>query len=121
MKKIEWRRRGKEMIATVKLLHWWTHGNEWIAKVVGFDDKYVYQREFCPTIERDWSRSGKNGSTYFWIKEKGYYEYREPRTGGADRGFLYWDGESDEMVDVDEEVVVEYLKSLENKEVKEEA
>lgn len=113
-RRIEWRRRGKDVIATIRLLHWQTHGREWIAKITGFDEKYIYQREFCPVVEKDWSRSGKNGDTCFWIKEKGYYEIREPKTGGAYRGFYYWDGNSDEITEVDEETIVEYLKTLEN-------
>ncbi len=110
--KIIWKTENGEKIAMVKLRHWQTHGSEWIAQIIDFDDQFTYKRSFCPIEKRVWSRSGKNGDTYFLIEEAGYYEYREPRTGGADRCFLYWDGQSDEMIEVDEEDVIQYLSSM---------
>lgn len=46
---------------TVELRHWRTHGQEWIGKVTGTDEKYGLKLEFCDVIRRNWSRSGKNG------------------------------------------------------------
>ena len=97
----------------IQLRRWSSHGHEWIAKIEGFDDKYLYKRKFQPYLERDWSRSGKHGTSTFWIKDgEGYYEYREPKTGGATQAFLYWDGESNEMKRVSKKEVDEYIKSL---------
>lgn len=56
-------------------------GKEWIAEILGRDPKYTYKRDFLRPVGRDWSRSGRTGSTAFQLEEGRIYEIREPYRG----------------------------------------
>ena len=70
---------------TNTVLIWIRHqpsgGKEWIAEILGRDPKYTYKREFLRPVGRDWSRSGRTGSTAFELEEGKLYEIREPYRG----------------------------------------
>jgi hypothetical protein len=56
-------------------------GKEWIAEIIGRDPKYTYKRGFLQPVGRDWSSSGRTGSTAFELEEGKIYEVREPYKG----------------------------------------
>ena len=66
----------KEVI--LKINHQPSGGKEWVAKILGKDTKYGYQREFLQPIHRDWSSSGKTGWTYYRLERGFTYEINEP-------------------------------------------
>ena len=47
---------------------------EWIAEITGTDKKYKYKREFIRPTKKDWSSSGKNGTTTFELEEGKVYD-----------------------------------------------
>ena len=53
-------------------------GKEWVAEIKGRHPKYKLDREFLRPVSRDWSRSGKTGSTSFEVEEGKVYEVNEP-------------------------------------------
>lgn len=56
-------------------------GKEWIAEIIGRDPKYTYKREFLRPVGRNWSSSGRTGSTAFELEEGKIYEINEPYKG----------------------------------------
>ena len=64
----------KEVI--LKINHQPSGGKEWVAKILGKDTKYGYQREFLQPIHRDWSSSGKTGWTYYRLERGFTYEIK---------------------------------------------
>jgi len=67
---------------TVQLNHQPSGGKEYVAKIEGRDQKYVFKRRFLPLANKKWSSSGKTGVSYFIIEEDGFYEVFEPYTKG---------------------------------------
>ena len=53
-------------------------GKEWVAEITGRDPKYTYKREFLRAVSRDWSSSGKTGTTSFALETGKIYEINEP-------------------------------------------
>jgi len=52
---------------------------EYVAKIIGKDEKYGLKREFLVSFCRDWIPIEKRkGTTTFRIKENGVYEINEP-------------------------------------------
>ena len=110
MKVFEHETTGEKVIA---LRRWTSHAKEWAGLILKPDQKYKWSLSFCKVVERDWSKSGKNGTTYVALQGKGYYRVSNPKTGcyGRDAiAYYYWDGESEEMVEVDEKEVREYFE-----------
>ena len=72
-------------MTTMTTVLWIRHqpsgGKEWIAEIIGRDPKYTYKRDFLRPVGRDWSSSGRTGSTAFQLEEGKIYEVREPYNG----------------------------------------
>ena len=66
---------------TVTVWRWPNHGTEYAALITGTHPTYKLNREFREVLERDWSRSGKHGTTKIDISSDGVYEISNPRTG----------------------------------------
>lgn len=80
------------------LTHWANHAKEWVALLTGPDEKYGFTREFCRTLQRNWSRSGKSGNTIFLLEYAGWYEVSDPDVGkyGRDaRKFIHVSSDSE--------------------------
>ena len=60
-------------------------GKEWVAEIIGTHPKFNFERRFLNPVERNWSGSGKTGSTTFLLEEDKVYEFNEPWKG---RGFI---------------------------------
>ena len=63
---------------TIWIRHQPSGGKEWVAEIIGRDPKYKFKREFLRPVGRDWSSSGRTGSTAFQLEEGRIYEIREP-------------------------------------------
>jgi hypothetical protein len=63
------------------LTRWVSHGKEWVALLTGTHPTYHFAREFARVLKRNWSRSGKNGTTTFELTKPGYYQVSSPSTG----------------------------------------
>jgi hypothetical protein len=72
-------------MTTMTTVLWIRHqpsgGKEWIAEITGRDPKYTYKRDFLRPVGRDWSSSGRTGSTAFQLEEDKIYEIQEPYNG----------------------------------------
>lgn len=105
-----------ENIIVIALNRWLSHGKEWAAKVVGLDFLYGLDLKFCPVVERNWSRSGRDGTTKVKLLGTGYYRISNPRRGRYGReaiGYYYFDEEKLEMRSVTENEVYLYFKNKE--------
>lgn len=73
-----------------EITRWTNHAKEWVAKITGLSAKFGFEREFCPVVERNWSSSGKSGTTVVLINSDGYYQVSSPSTGkyGHDARFF---------------------------------
>ncbi|MGG3821113.1 hypothetical protein ABEU79_04885 [Geobacillus thermodenitrificans] len=56
-------------------------GKEWVAEIVGHHPKFKFERKFITPIARNWSSSGKTGTTSFLLEEGKIYEVNEPFHG----------------------------------------
>ena len=65
----------------IKVNHHPSGGKEWVAEIVGRDPKYKFKREFLQPVSRDWSYSGKTGTTSFELEPGKVYEVNEPWRG----------------------------------------
>ena len=65
----------------IKVNHQPSGGKEWVAEIVGRDPKYKFKREFLLPVSRDWSSSGKTGTTSFELEPGKVYEVNEPWKG----------------------------------------
>ena len=66
----------------IQLNHQPSGGKEYIAKIEGRDQKYVFKRKFLPIADKKWSSSGKTGISCFVLSEDGVYEVNEPYAKG---------------------------------------
>lgn len=63
----------------IKLNHQPSGGREWVAEITDADDpKYGLSRSFQRDADRNWSGSGKTGTTYFEVEEGKVYEANNP-------------------------------------------
>ena len=62
----------------IKINHQPSGGKEWVAEIVGRDPKYTFKREFLNAVARDWSYSGKTGTTAYELENGKIYEINEP-------------------------------------------
>ena len=65
----------------IKVKHQPSGGKEWVAEITGRDPKYKFKREFLLPVSRDWSSSGKTGSTSYELEPGKIYEVNEPWKG----------------------------------------
>ena len=65
----------------VKINHQPSGGKEWVAEITARDPKYKFKREFLKSVSRDWSSSGKTGTTSFELETGKVYEVNEPWKG----------------------------------------
>lgn len=75
-----WKEAKKKKVKEVRLAlnHQPSGGKEWIARITGTHSKYGLARKFLKVEERDWSYSGRTGTTYYSLSEGGLYEINEP-------------------------------------------
>lgn len=86
-------------------------GKEWIAEIIGRDPKYTYKRDFLRPVGRDWSSSGRTGSTAFQLEEGRIYEIREPY-----RGRRFVEVRNGEIITISPEDVLERISREEETE-----
>ena len=65
----------------IKVNHQPSGGKEWVAEIIGRDPKYKFKRKFLQPVSRDWSYSGKTGTTSFELEPGKVYEVNEPWKG----------------------------------------
>ena len=65
----------------LKVNHQPSGGKEWVAEITGRDPKYTFKREFLNAVARDWSYSGKTGTTSYELEPGKIYEVNEPWKG----------------------------------------
>lgn len=65
----------------LKVNHQPSGGKEWVAEITGRDPKYTFKREFLNAVSRDWSYSGKTGTTSYELEPGKIYEVNEPWKG----------------------------------------
>ena len=65
----------------LKVNHQPSGGKEWVAEITGRDPKYTFKREFLNAVARDWSYSGKTGTTSYELEPGKVYEVNEPWKG----------------------------------------
>lgn len=65
----------------IRINHQPSGGKEWVAEITGRHPKYKFNREFLSPVERNWSGSGKTGSTSFELEAGKIYEVNEPWRG----------------------------------------
>ena len=76
-----WREVKEVRNMVIKVNHQPSGGKEWVAEIVGRDPKYKFKREFLQPVSRDWSRSGKTGTTSYELEPGKIYEVNEPWKG----------------------------------------
>ena len=86
----------------LKLNHQPSGGKEWVAEITGRHPKWKFNRQFLKPVERDWSSSGKTGTTTFVLEPAKIYEINEP---WGDRYFARVQGE--ELITISAEEVLE--------------
>lgn len=65
----------------IRVNHQPSGGKEWVAKITGKHPQYKFEREFLTADDREWSRTGKTGWTYYEVEEGEIYEVNEPWHG----------------------------------------
>ncbi len=65
----------------IKVNHQPSGGKEWVAEITGRDPKYTFKRKFINAVARNWSYSGKTGTTSFELEPGKVYEINEPWKG----------------------------------------
>jgi len=99
----------------VKINHQPSGGREWVAEITGTDPKYKLRRKFVSIHQKDWSSSGKTGTTSFKLEESKIYEINEPYNGR--RFVIVKNGEAEQIT---AEEVTDILKKAEIKETESE-
>lgn len=87
-------------------------GREWVAEITGRHPKYGLARNFLPVVARNWSTTGKTGSTAFELEEGKLYEVNAPYKG---RSFVKV--EDGQIREVSAEEAMRYVDELEKVEV----
>lgn len=68
-------------MAIIKVNHQPTGGKEWVAEITGRHPKFGLNREFLKVVARNWSSTGRTGTTSFEVEELKLYEVNEPYKG----------------------------------------
>ena len=76
-----WSEARKPKRVVIDVRHQPSGGKEWVARIIGRHPKWKFEREFISPVGRDWSYSGKTGTTTFELEEGAIYEINEPWRG----------------------------------------
>ena len=98
--KIAWKEAKQPKEIVLKVRHQPSGGKEWVAEIVGRHPRFNFERKFLNPVARNWSSSGKTGTTSFLLQEGKVYEVNEPWKG---RYFITV--QNGEVVDVDVDYV----------------
>ena len=102
--KMAWAESRQPKNVTIKVRHQPSGGKEWVAEIVGRHPRFNFDRKFLRPVARNWSSSGKTGTTTFLLEEGKVYEVNEPWKG---RYFIAI--ENGEVIDIDVDYVVEKI------------
>ena len=98
--KMAWKEAKQPKEIVLKIRHQPSGGKEWIAEITGRHPRFNFERKFLNAVARNWSSSGKTGTTSFLLKEGKIYEVNEPWKG---RYFITV--QNGEVVDIDVDYV----------------
>lgn len=98
--KIAWKEAKQPKEIVLKVRHQPSGGKEWVAEIVGRHPRFNFERKFLNPVARNWSSSGKTGTTSFLLQEGKVYEVNEPWKG---RYFITV--QNGEVVDIDVDYV----------------
>lgn len=79
--KLAWKEAREPKQATLVIRHQPSGGKEWVAEIIGRHSRFNFERRFLNPIARNWSSSGKTGTTTFLLQEGKVYEISEPFRG----------------------------------------
>lgn len=85
----------------IKIQHSPKGGQEWVARLVGKDTRFGFQRVFLPPVSKNWSATGRTGITIFELGMEGIYEINEPWKG---RTYIHWDGQKSQIITPEEAI-----------------
>ena len=102
--KMAWKEAKQPKEIVLKVRHQPSGGKEWVAEIVGRHPKFNFERKFLSPVARNWSSSGKTGTTSFLLEEGKVYEVNEPWKG---RYFITI--QNGEIVDIDVDYVAEKI------------
>ena len=102
--KMAWKEAKQPKEIVLKIRHQPSGGKEWIAEITGRHPRFNFERKFLNAVARNWSSSGKTGTTSFLLKEGKIYEVNEPWKG---RYFITV--QNGEVVDIDVDYVAEKI------------
>lgn len=98
--RMAWKEAKQPKEIVLKIRHQPSGGKEWIAEITGRHPRFNFERKFLNAVARNWSSSGKTGTTSFLLKEGKIYEVNEPWKG---RYFITV--QNGEVVDIDVDYV----------------
>ena len=98
--KMAWKEAKQPKEIVLKIRHQPSGGKEWIAEITGRHPRFNFERRFLNPVARNWSSSGKTGTTSFLLEEGKIYEVNEPWKG---RYFITI--QNGEVVDIDVDYV----------------
>lgn len=102
--RMAWKEAKQPKEIVLKVRHQPSGGKEWVAEIVGRHPRYNFDRRFLNPVARNWSSSGKTGTTSFLLQEGKVYEVNEPWKG---RYFITV--QNGEVVDIDVDYVAEKI------------
>lgn len=102
--KIAWKEAKQPKEIVLKVRHQPSGGKEWVAEITGRHPRFNFERNFLNPVARNWSSSGKTGTTSFLLQEGKVYEVNEPWKG---RYFITV--QNGEVVDIDVDYVAEKI------------
>lgn len=98
--RMAWKEAKQPKEIVLKVRHQPSGGKEWVAEIVGRHPRFNFERKFLNPVARNWSSSGKTGTTSFLLQEGKVYEVNEPWKG---RYFITV--QNGEVVDIDVDYV----------------
>src|SRR5690606_18284207 len=72
--RIAWKEAKQPKEIVLKVRHQPSGGKEWVAEITGRHPKWNFERKFLNAVARNWSSSGKTGTTSFLLQEGKVYE-----------------------------------------------
>lgn len=70
--------KARTQVKLIAVNHQPSGGREWVAEIKGTHPKYRFEREFLSEDKRNWSGSGKTGTTYYEVEYGKVYEINVP-------------------------------------------
>lgn len=98
--RMAWKEAKQPKEIVLKVRHQPSGGKEWVAEIVGRHPRFNFERKFLNPVARNWSSSGKTGTTSFLLQGGKVYEVNEPWKG---RYFITI--QNGEIVDIDVDYV----------------